>query len=190
MDIAAHIPSSNDADRLPSDAEGSNIADATFPMVIMDYTELAFYLAEAAERGYSVGKSAEEWYNTGIKSSMNFWLGMHYGAAQVVQMTSDYLANPDVAYSTAAGDWKQKIGTQAWLAFYYRGFLGFTSYRRLDWPAMNTPPSPPQDLGDLPVPLRITYPIAEQTLNADNYYKAADAIGGDYLKTPVFWDKN
>ena len=184
----SHIPYSGDADRLPTDAEGSNIADATFPMVIMDYTEKAFYLAEAAERGYNVGKSAEEWYNEGITSSMSFWLGMHYSPADVIQMTADYLADPLVAYSSAAGDWKQKIGTQAWIAFYYRGFIGYTSYRRLDWPAMNTPPSPPYT-EDVPVPYRITYPIAEQTLNADNYYKAADDIGGDKLTTKLFWDK-
>ncbi len=190
----SHIPNTlTDAgDRLPSDADGSNIADATFPMVLLDYTELAFYLAEAAERGYSVGKSAEEWYNEGIKSSMNFWLGKHYGAADVDQMTNDYLAKPEVAYATAAGDWKQKIGTQAWIAFYYRGFVGYTSYRRLDWPKMNTPPSPPQEIVDagIPVPTRITYPIAEQTLNADNYYQASDAIGGDLLTTKIFWDKH
>jgi hypothetical protein len=181
----SHIPASAD----PSNSD-VNIADAKFPMVILDYTELAFYLAEAAERGYSVGKSAEEWYNEGIKSSMNFWLSRHYSATDVDQMTNDYLAKPEVAYATAAGDWKQKIGTQAWIAYYYRGFVGYTSYRRLDYPAMNTPPSPPQDLGNYPVPLRITYPIVEQTLNADNYYQASEAIGGDYLKTPIFWDKN
>ena len=181
----SHIPASAD----PGNS-GVNIADAKFPMVIMDHTEMAFYLAEAAERGFSVGKSAEDWYNEGITESMNFWLGKHFDAATVAQMTSDYLANPDVAYATAPGDWKQKIGTQAWIAYYYRGFVAYTSYRRLDYPAMNTPPSPPQDLGGLPVPLRMTYPIDEQTLNADHSYEAADAIGGDYLKTPIFWDKN
>ncbi len=186
----SHIPNTNvDAgERLPTDVEGSNVADETFPMVLLDYTELCFYLAEAAERGFSVGGSGEEWYNNGITASMDFWLGKHYGAADVASMTADYLANPDVAYSTAPGDWKQKIGTQAWLAFYYRGFGGFTSYRRLGYPVMNMPPSPPEDAGGA-VPRRITYPIAEQTLNAASYAEAASAIGGDFLKTRIFWDK-
>jgi len=186
----SHIPNTSvDAgERLSSDAEGSNVADATFPMVLMDYTELCFYLAEAAERGYSVGNTAEEWYNKGITSSMDFWLGRHYSATDVASMTSDYLANPDVAYSTAAGDWHQKIGTQAWLAFYYRGFVGYTSYRRLGYPVLDIPPNAAESAGGQP-PRRITYPIAEQTLNAASYAEAASAIGGDFLKTKIFWDK-
>ncbi len=39
-----------------------------------------------------------------------------------------------------------------------------------------------------PVPTRFTYPINEQTLNADNYAAAAAAIGGDDLLTKLFWD--
>jgi hypothetical protein len=38
------------------------------------------------------------------------------------------------------------------------------------------------------IPLRFTYPINEQTLNASNYSAAAAAIGGDELTTPLFWD--
>ena len=185
----SHIPNTQvDAgERLPTDVEGSNVADATFPMVLLDYTEMCFYLAEAAERGFSVGGSGEDWYNKGVTASMDWWLSKHYSAADVESMTSDYLANPDVAYSTAPGDWKEKIGTQAWLAFYYRGFVGYTSYRRLGYPAMNKPPNPYEGNGE--VPRRITYPIAEQTLNAANYADAASAIGGDKLSTKIFWDK-
>ena len=185
----SHIPNTKtDAgDRLSTDEEGSNIADATFPMVLLDYTEMCFYLAEAAERHYSVGNTAEEWYNKGITSSMSFWLEKHYESVAVDSMTAAYLANPDVAYTTAAGDWQQKIGTQAWLAFYYRGFAGYTSYRRLGFPVMAMPPNPYE--GATAPPRRITYPIAEQTLNSASYSEAASAIGGDKLSTPIFWDK-
>ncbi len=185
----SHIPNTNvDAgERLSTDKEGSNVADATFPMVMLDYTEMCFYLAEASERGYSVGNSAEDWYNEGITSSMNFWLGKHYNPTDVASMTAAYLANPDVAYSTAPGDWHQKIGIQAWLAFYYRGFISYTSYRRLGYPIMNMPPNPYE--GATAPPRRMTYPIAEQTLNAASYAEAASAIGGDKLGTHIFWDK-
>jgi hypothetical protein len=189
----SHIPNtgvdaaSAGGDRLDTDVEGSNVADATFPMIMLDYTELCFYLAEAAERGYSVGGSAEEWYTKGITASMNWWLSKHYGPGDVASMTADYLANTDVAYGSAAGDWKEKIGNQAWLAFYYRGFIGYTSFRRLGYPVMKQVPSPYEGSGGT-VPRRLTYPIADQTLNADNYTQAANAIGGDLLKTKIFWD--
>jgi hypothetical protein len=51
---------------------------------------------------------------------------------------------------------------------------------------MNIPESPESDDGQ--VPKRFTYPVNEQTLNADNYYDAAQAIGGDFMSTKLFWD--
>jgi len=155
------------------------IQEETYPMVIMDYTELAFYLAEAAARGYSVGGSAEDHYKNGIKSSI-----LHWGGTE--QDFNDYYAQAAVTY--AAGSWKEKIGTQAWLAYYVRGFVGYTSWRRLDFPTLNIPEAP--ETPDGQVPKRFTYPINEQTLNAANYTAAAAAIGGDEMNTKLFWDKN
>jgi hypothetical protein len=162
----------------------SHVADAivaqNFPMVMLDYTEVAFYLAEAAERTYSVGASADYYYNYAIGSSIIHWGGTE---ADVIA----YLTNPAVNYATAAGTWKQKIGTQAYIAFYLRGPEAWRSWRRLDFPALNLPPTPQSDDGLVPV--RFTYPVNEQTLNKDSYYEAASAIGGDLTSTKLFWDK-
>lgn len=157
------------------------IEEPDYPMTILDYTELCFYLAEAASRGYSVGGSAEAWYNKGIMASMDHW-GIDAAEADA------YMAQADVAWATAPGDdWKQKIAVQEWLAFYLRGLEGWTTWRRLDWPQMNLPPVPETDDGQ--VPKRFTYPVNEQTLNQTNYYAASDAVGGDFMSTKVFWDK-
>lgn len=166
----------------------SHIADQiqqpTFPGFILTYNELQFYLAEAAARGWNVGKTAKEYYDEGITNSIEWWGGTAADAAT-------YLARADVDYDTAVanapGDWKQVIGTQAWLAAYTRGFLGWTEWRRLDYPKLNMPPSPPS--GVTSVPTRFTYPVNEQTLNKANRAAAADAIGGDELTTKIFWDK-
>lgn len=152
----------------------------TAPLVILDYTEVAFYLAEAAERGYNVGQTAEDYYNAGIRSSIIYWGGVD---SNVVQ----YLDNPAVKYTTATGTYKQKIGTQAWLAFYMRGQEGWNEWRRLDFPILNLPPTP--ETPDGQVPKRFTYPVNEQTLNKTSYYEAASAIGGDLMSTKIFWDK-
>ncbi|KAF0131283.1 MAG: hypothetical protein FD155_947 [Bacteroidetes bacterium] len=157
------------------------IEEETYAAVMLDYTELAFYLAEAAERGYSVGGDAATWYTNGIRSSMEYW--------EVPTADADaYLARADVAYATATGNWKQKIGTQAWLAFYVRGLEGWTSYRRLDFPVLNLPPAPDES-AEGAVPRRHTYPVNEQTLNKDNNAAAASKIGGDKLSTKIFWDE-
>lgn len=156
----------------------STIQTPTYPVDLLDYTEIQFYLAEAAERGFTVEKTAEEYYNEGIRSSILFWGGTE-------DDVTTYLAQPSVAYATAEGDWKQKIGTQAWLAFYNRGLEGYTIWRRLDAPTFNVPPAI-ENYNQ--IPLRFTYPVNEQTLNASNYAAASSAIGGDLLTTPLFWD--
>lgn len=149
--------------------------------ILINYTELQFYLAEAAERGL-IGTPADAvtYYNAGITSSILYWGGTAADAA-------DYLLNPNVAYATAPGaTYKEKIGLQAWLAFYDRGLLGWTSWRRLDAPMFNYPPG--QAVGSQFIPKRFTYPISEQTINGSNYKAAASAIGGDNLTTRLFWD--
>lgn len=154
------------------------LEEPTFPATFLDYSEVEFYLAEAAERNYSVGGTAEDHYNNAIAASIEYWGGSADDA-------SEYLSQSDVAYATAPGTWKEKIGLQAWLAFFNRGFEGWTSYRRLDYPDLPMPVSAVTDS----YAIRLTYPINEQTLNGANYKEASEKIGGDELTTKLFWDK-
>ena len=167
----------------PSDPTGlkTRLLDPTLEALIMDYTEVEFYLAEAVSRGYAVTGTAATHYNNAITSSILYWGGT---AAQA----TTYLAQPSVAYATATGTWKQKIGNQAWIGFYNRGFEAWTSFRRLDFPAL-TAPANAASAAEGVVPRRFTYPVLEQTLNSVNYSSGASAIGGDKLKTKLFWDK-
>ncbi|UOX34107.1 SusD/RagB family nutrient-binding outer membrane lipoprotein [Flavobacterium sediminilitoris] len=157
---------------------GTQLKTQTFRGVLLDYAEIEFLLAEATERGYAVGGTAESHYNAGITASMNDW-----GIATADIAT--YLAQPSVAYTTATGTWRQKIGFQFWLAMYNRGFEGWSVYRKYDAPIMNI-----AAVANIPVPKRYTYPLREQTLNLSNYNAAVAAIGGDELDTPIFWDVN
>lgn len=147
-----------------------------FPGIILTYHEICFYLAEAAERGYTVGQTAEQWYNAGITASFDYW-----GVSNV----ATYLTKPEVAYSTAAGTWRQKIGIQSWIANYVSGAVAYNNWRRLDYPILNLPELV-TSYSD--IPRRFTFPVNEQTLNEDNYYAAATMIGGDLVTTKVFWD--
>lgn len=147
--------------------------------VILDYAEVEFLLAEAAAKGLTVPGTVEEHYNAGIAASMEYW---GIDDADI----ADYLANPDVAYTTAPGDWKQKIGTQAWLAFYNRGFEGWTVWRRLDFEGFNPPPG----LEAEDIPKRLIFPIEEATLNPSNLQAAKALVGADNAQMKVFWDVN
>lgn len=159
-----------------------NIKDPGAPGLLFEATEVYFYLAEAAERGYSVGDTAENFYNLAIQTSFESW-GLSATDA------ANYLASTDVAYTTATGTWKQKIGRQAWLAYYNRGMESWNTWRRLDAPTLVAPTNAlPEANGQ--VPKRYTYPINEQTVNGENYNAASSTIGGDYLYTKLFWDVN
>lgn len=153
------------------------VTNPSFEALLMDYSEVEFLKAEAVERGFSVGGTAEEHYNNAIRASISYWGGSTANA-------DAYLADSKVAYNSAAGNWKQKIGTQKWIALYNRGFESWTEIRRLDFPQLQVPSDAVSGY-----PNRYTYPVQEQNLNTDNYNKASSAIGGDKVETKLFWDK-
>ncbi|WP_020604641.1 SusD/RagB family nutrient-binding outer membrane lipoprotein [Spirosoma spitsbergense] len=156
---------------------GPNMTAQTTPGILLDFVETEFYLAEAAARGYTVGGTAESFYNAGITASVLYWGGTASAA-------TTYLAGPTVAFATAIGATPlQKIARQKYLALFNRGLEAWTEYRRFDFPTFNVPAVPQ---GDFPV--RYTYPNSEQNANITNYTAAATAIGGDKLTTKVFWD--
>jgi len=160
---------------------GEIFHEPTLPQIHMDFSSVEFLLAEAAERSLAgmTPVAAEAHYNTAITASFAY-----YGVSGV----TTYLLQPSVAYTTATGTWKQKIGTQKWIALYNQGYEAWTEYRRLDYPVL-TAPALAVAAAEGKVPVRYTYPIGEQTKNGANYTAAAAAIGSDKLTTKLFWDK-
>ncbi|GAB7087960.1 SusD/RagB family nutrient-binding outer membrane lipoprotein [Marinifilum fragile] len=167
---------------------GDLFHDPELEGVLMSYAEVEFLLAEAAERGYTVTGTAEDHYNAAVLASMAEW-GVDGTEA------STFLAQPEVAYTTATGDWKVKIGSQKWISLFNNGFEGWTTYRLLDFGILKGFPIFDDDdnlIGyeDPEVPVRFLYPIEEATLNGTEYDAAAAAIGGDEMDTKLFWDIN
>jgi hypothetical protein len=148
-----------------------------FPGNILDYSEVEFLLAEASARGYNVGSTAAVYYSTAITASIVDWGGTAASATA-------YLAQPNVAYGTAAGNYKEKIGIQKWIAFYNRGIDAWVDQRRLDYPVLQ-----PAEDAVSGFPVRLTYPVKEQNVNNTNRSAAAAAIGGDVVETKLFFDK-
>ena len=164
---------SYDAFSKPSD----KLTAPDFPGLLLDYAETEFNLAEAVERGFITG-SATDHYNKAVTASIEYWGGTTAQAAS-------YLAQSSVAYATATGTYKQKIGYQKWVALYNRGWDAWIETRRLDFPKLPKPAKPVSDF-----PVRLTYPVGEQNVNTVNYNKASSAIGGDDVTTKLFFDKN
>jgi len=146
-----------------------------YPSVLIAYDEVQFLLAEAAQRGFTTPLTAQEHYEAAITASVEWWTGSDDGVAS-------YLADGDVAWDAAR--WKELLGTQKWIALYNRGNEGYASWRLFDWPVL----SPPPDMTQEDIPLRWPYPFNELDLNPDSYNAAATAIGGDDVRTQLFWD--
>lgn len=152
------------------------VAAPDAPHVFMDYAEVEFLRAEAKERGFDIPGTAEEHYNNAVKASIIYWGGTA-GEAEA------YLSQPEVDYSSSAGDWREKIGVQKWVALYNRPFMAWVEKRRLDYPKLDLPVAAVSGY-----PNRLRYPGNEQQLNNDNYSSAASNIGGDETETKLFWD--
>ncbi|WP_200974786.1 SusD/RagB family nutrient-binding outer membrane lipoprotein [Echinicola sp. 20G] len=153
------------------------LVEATFPGTILDYSFVAFSLAEAVERGFISG-SAAEYYEAGVRASFEAW-GLTGAEATL------YLAQPSVNYLTAAGDYKQKIGMQKYIALYNQGHEAWTEARRLDYPELLTAVS-----NGVANPKRLIFPTNEPLINTTNYSSASSALGGDNTTSAIFWDMN
>ena len=153
------------------------ITEPDFPGLLLDYSEVEFLLAEAVERGFNVGGSAQSHFNNAVTASITYWGGTPAEAAA-------YLAQPSVNYVTASASYKEKIGTQKWIALYNRGFDAWIEWRRLDYPRLE----PAADAVSA-IPVRYPYPVNEQNVNRKNYEAASKAIGGDEVDTKLWWDK-
>lgn len=163
----------------------SKVSDPVSPFVYFNYSEMEFYKAEAIERGFAVGGTAEEHYKNAVTASIEEWGGNS-------DIAGAYLSQPSVMYSTATGDYKQKIGVQSWIAFYNRGYDAWTQWRRLDWPKLNVPAGAAPNFSGDEVPqviVRLTYPVVEQNLNKANYEQASASIGSDRKTQKLWFDK-
>lgn len=155
----------------------------TFPGDLLDYSETSFLLAEAVERGITVGGTAEKFYDSAVTASIEYWGGSASDAAT-------YLSQPAVAYGTTAGIWQQKIGYQQWIAYANRGWDAWTSIRRLHYPDLDAI-NPPVG-ASIPLPRRFNYPGNEQTSNSTNWAAAVKAVTGgtaDGLSFNLWWNK-
>ena len=156
---------------------------ATFPGDVLDYAETEFLLAEAVERGIPVGGTAASHYNNAVTASITYWGGAAADAA-------NYLAQPAVAYATATGNWKQKIGYQKWIAYANRGWDAWTEIRRLGYPNIDVVNPPVGANGSLP--RRFYYPGNEHSSNSTNWAAAVQAVtggGADVVSVNLWWNK-
>ncbi|TGE19245.1 SusD/RagB family nutrient-binding outer membrane lipoprotein [Hymenobacter elongatus] len=151
------------------------------PGVLMTYSEVQFFIAEARARTFVSG-NAEQAYQDGIKASL-----AQYGIVDATAVKT-YLDQALVAYDkTSLESQKESIGTQKWIALYGQGVEAWSEFRRLDYPKLSIAAVPTGAAGGK-FPTRFRYPANEQSINTANYTDAVARQGADLIRTRLWWD--
>ncbi len=139
---------------------------------MMIYSEVAFILAEAAQRGW-ITQDAKTLYETGIKAAFDHWN---------VTMPADYLTRTGVAYDGKL----ETIANQKYLALFYTDYQGFFEFKRTGFPS-TIKPGPDAFFSNYPS--RFLYPSKEKALNAENYNAVIARQGIDEITTKLWWER-
>ena len=180
-------------------------------MRIVCAAEVAFLRAEGALRGWSMGGTAKELYESGITLSFEQW-----GAAGAADYIADNTSVPDryidplgafsftgapstikvawdITSNTIAGPNFERIITQKWIAIYPDGIEAWSEFRRTGFPKL-MPVLTNNSNGIVSserMARRLRYPVSEYTGNLTNVqYAITNYLGGpDNLATDVWWAK-
>lgn len=196
----------------PPNDDYSNMALAYLPLEeggtngdyeVMTSAEMYFLRAEGALQGWSMGGTAKDMYETGIRTS----LAAKSGASQ--SFIEDYVHSTQtpVAYEAGAGPLTdipvefstdpdtqlEQIMTQKWIAIYPNGWEAWVDLRRTGYPKMyDRLFSDNPDVGPTEIMRRIKYPDLEADTNPEGLAGALalpEMQGGNKNSTKVWWDK-
>jgi len=135
--------------------------NASGPMLkarLMSASEVHFILAEAAQKGWSVG-DAESHYNAGIMASLETW--------GVSDEYENYISGA-AAYDGSL----QQLIQQKWISSWTAAAESWFDYRRPGYPKFNTGTTAKKQA----IPLRFYYMFDEKNLNPANYGIARDEL--------------
>lgn len=158
------------------------------PRFYITNSQTKLLLAEAAFKGWITG-DPQALYEEGIRASMEQYnlYSAPYGAISNSEQDA-YIADPDVAYTTANA--LELINTQYWVSNVNNPLEGWTNFRRSGYP--NLSPNLYNNNLNGGFVRRLPYPTSESGTNPDNYIAARIAMGvttdNNAMTARVFWD--
>lgn len=165
------------------------VGNQTAPIMIITNAQTKLLLAEASYRGWITGlagaKSAQEYYEDGVRASMDEYTVFPNTTPISLANENQYLSQPGVQYNDV--DALRLINTQYWIESFNNGYEAWSNFRRSGFPAL----SPNLFNNNLNGGFirRFAYPLREVSINSANYNAAVASMGGkDDLTTRVFWD--
>lgn len=173
------------------------------PWEVMEPAEIWFLRAEGALKGWNMGTTPEDAYNTGIQMSLQYWTTSTPAAITAYQTgTTTPIALPDFStppQSDLVVSWTaedparhlEQIMTQKWLGLFPDGWEAWAENRRTEFPTLypvvhsDDPEVPPAALMR-----RIVYGPSEYNNNADAVNTAVSTLlgGPDKSQTRLWWN--
>lgn len=176
--------------------------DSSIP--VFNASESYFLMAEAALKGWITGESAQTYYESGIKMSMeqygasigNYLAGVESGTFNYTDTrTSTNLQLKDVpavAWSSTSSEFVhlQQILTQKYIANFMIGLESWSDFRRTGYPVMFASVRDMGNIGSRQM-RRLPYPESERANNTANFQQAvAENFGGrDEATVDLAWAK-
>lgn len=163
------------------------------PGMLMTYAEVCFLRAEAAVKGWN-GDNAKDYYETGIRAAMDLYSD-YYDCARITDAEyAAFLSQPAITFGAATAQQLSQINTQAWILHFHNPAEAWANVRRSNLPQLADPTPAVNPLIDgTQIPVRLCYPLKEETYNIEEYKAAIDRItatgvGYDW-HAPLWWDK-
>ena len=175
------------------------------PIVIFEPSEAYLLLAEAALRGWNVGITDADAYEKAVRAAMKRWtlwpdVAPHTGVITESQVNAYLAKNP---YGGSYDQKFEQIAYQKWVSMFDNESEVWSNWRRIKLPIFNYAnwkdpvtgaiTSYPGNVSGGKMYRRYSLPIAEQTLNWDNYINAIERQGFkeenlDLLQGRMWWD--
>lgn len=158
------------------------LLDRDEPYPIMNYAEVEFLLAEAAQRsiGGLTPADAKSHYEKGVKAAMQMLVKHDPSFVVTDAQVSSYLATYPYGVTKPA---LEMIGDQLWVSQFLNWWEAWGNYRRTGFPAL-IPTNYPGNITNGVIPTRLNYPTSEVSGNP-NY--AAGATKPNTWTTKVWW---
>jgi hypothetical protein len=159
----------------------TKLLDLNDPYMLMNYGEVQFMLAEAAQRGIGglSAAAAPAYYAAGVKASMQMYT--IYDASLTVSdaQVAAYL----VTYPYVAGNGLKMIGEQYWVNHFMNWWEAWSNWRRTNFPVL-VPTNYPGNVTNGTIPQRLKYTTGE---NAANPNVLTTGTKPDAFTTKVWW---
>jgi hypothetical protein len=166
-----------------SQLDRNRMAKRTSPLFLVTAGQTNLLLAEARFRNWINAGTVQEYFDEGIRQSMDQMKLYDPASAVDAADRDEYVAARALVL---AGDELEQINYEYWIASFLNGQEAWANFRRSGYPVLEPNPFPGRDVDWIK---RLTYPPTEILVNSTHVQAAIAEQGPDELDTKVWWDQ-